>query len=153
LDEVTVFTQPLLRSFLAAGAAAGLLAACGGDETTGTEDHTPTTYQVLIDGVAATAPYTFTVGQTSRVQLKFFNAAGDDLDDVEDSHFGGLTFNPTSLVTATRVSDHNYQFDVIGNTEGSGTVTVSYGHDAAADEHTLPVATVTVVSEGGGNPL
>ncbi len=148
-----MLTKPLLRSILAAGTAAGLLAACGGDETTGTEDHTPTSYQVLINGVTAIAPYTFTVGQTSRVQLKFFNAAGEDLDDVEDSHFGGLTFNPSSLATATRVSDHNYQFDVIGNTEGSGTVTVSYGHDAAADEHTLPIATISVVSEGGGNPL
>ncbi|HZN97850.1 MAG TPA: hypothetical protein VFB61_09000 [Gemmatimonadales bacterium] len=148
-----MFTQPLLRSFLAAGAAAGLLAACGGDETTGTEDHTPTSYQVLINGVTTTAPFTFTVGQTSRVQLKFFNAAGDDLDDVESSHFGGLTFNPTSMATVARVIGHNYQFDVTGSTEGSGTMTPSFGHDEAADEHTLQSAQAIVASEGGGNPL
>ena len=147
-------TKPLLRSFLAAGAVAGLLAACGGDETTGNDDHTPTRYQMLRDGLPAAAPFEFVVGQTVRVQLKFFNDAGEDLDDVESSHFGGLTFSPTSLATATRVSDHNYQFDVTGSTEGSGTVTVSFGHDAAADEHTLPIATVTVVADGdGGNPL
>jgi hypothetical protein len=148
-----VFIQPLLRSFLAAGAAAGLLAACGGDETTGTEDHTPESYEVLINGVTATPPYIFTVGQTSRVQLKFFNAAGDDLDDVESSHFGGLTFNPTSMATVARVIGHNYQFDVTGNTEGTGTMTPRFGHDEAANEHTLESAEVNVVSEGGGNPL
>jgi hypothetical protein len=152
LDEVTVFTQPLLRSFLAAGAAAGLLAACGGDETTGTEDHTPVRYEVLMPA-PADGPFEFVVGETVRVQLKFFNAADEDLDDVESSHFGGLTFNPTSVVTVARVIGHNYQFDVTGTAEGSGTVTVGYGHDEAADEQTFPAANFTVVSEGGGNPL
>jgi hypothetical protein len=153
LDEVTVFTQPLLRSFLAAGAAAGLLAACGGDETTGTEDHTPASYQVLINGAAAAVPYPFTVGQTSRVQIKFFNQAGEDLDEVESSHFGGLSFSPTTRATVTRVIGHNYQFDVTGSNEGTGTVTVGFGHDEAANETTFPAEAVTVGTEGGGNPL
>jgi hypothetical protein len=148
-----VFTQPLHRSLIAVGAAAGLLAACGGDETTGTEDHTPVRYELLIDGQAATVPYTFTVGQTARIQLKFFNAADEDLDEVESSHFGGLTFNPPSLVTVARVVGHNYQFDVTDADEGSGTVTVGYGHDEAAAEHQFPTANVIVVSDGGGNPL
>lgn len=145
-----MFTQPLLRS-LAAGVAAGLLA-CGGDETTGTEDHTPVSYEVLMPA-PADVPFQFVVGETVRVQLKFFNAAGEDLDDVESSHFGGLTFNPTSLVTVVRVTGHNYQFDVTGNAEGTGTVTVGYGHDEAAAEHTFPSQAVTVESQGGGgNP-
>ena len=148
-----MFTKPLLRSFLAVGAAAGLLAGCGGDETTGTEDHTPVRYELLIDGQAASVPYTFTVGQTARVQLKFFNAADEDLDDVESSHFGGLIFNPPSMATATRVTGHNYQLDVAGLDEGAGTVTVGYGHDEAAAEYQFPAANVTVVADGGGNPL
>jgi hypothetical protein len=150
---VNVFTQPLLRSLIAVGAAAGLLTACGDDEVTGTEDHTPVRYEVLIDGVAVDAPYTFTVGQTARIQLKFFNAADEDLDEVESSHFGGLTFNPPSLVTVARVVGHNYQFDVTEANEGSGTVTVGYGHDEAAAEHQFPAVTVNVISDGGGNPL
>lgn len=148
-----MFTKPLLRTFLAAGTAAGLLAGCGGDETTGTEDHTPVRYEVLIDGQAATAPYTFTLGQTTRVQLKFFNAADEDLDDVESSHFGGLTFTPTTMVTAARVIGHNYQLDVTGLDEGTGTLTVGYGHDEAAAEYHFPAEDVTVVADGGGNPL
>jgi hypothetical protein len=128
--------------------------ACGDDdEVTGTEDHTPVRYEVLIDGVSATAPYTFTVEETARVQLKFFNAADEDLDEVESSHFGRLTFNPTSLATVARVIGHNYQFDVTGGDEGTGTVTVGYGHDEAAAEHQFPAAIVIVEAPGNGNPL
>jgi hypothetical protein len=150
LDEVTVSIKPLLRSFFAAGVAAGLLAACGGDETTGTEDHTPTDFDVLINDQAVSPPYTFVAGETVRVRLKLFNAAGEDLDDVEDSHFAGLTFAPTSLATVTRVADHNYQFDVTGGIEGTGTVTVTYGHEDPPDEYTLTPAAVAVEAAGGG---
>ena len=65
------------------------------------------------------------------------NAAGEDLDDVEAEHFGGLTFSPASLATVARVADHHFQFDVTGGTPGTGTVQVSYGHDEAADEITF----------------
>jgi hypothetical protein len=147
-----VFTQPFLRCFVAAGAAAGLLTACGDDETGPTEDHTPVRYEVLIDGQAATAPYTFTVGQTARVQLKFFNAADEDLDDVESSHFGGLTFNPPTMATVARVIGHNYQLDVTADDEGAGTLTVGYGHDEAAAEQQFPAEDVNVVPDAGGNP-
>jgi hypothetical protein len=147
-----VLTKSLLRSFIGAGAAAGLLAACGDDEVTGIEDHTPAEYEVLVDGEVAVAPFDFTIGQTVRVQLKFFNDAGEDLDAVEDSHFGGLTFEPSTLVTVTRVADHNYQFDVTGGTPGSGTVTVGYGHSDSADEHEFPAEEVTVAPGEGPPP-
>ena len=62
-----------------------------------------------------------------RVRLKFFNAAEEDLDEVEGSHFGGLTFEPASLATFVRVTDHHYQFDVTGATPGRGTVQVVSG--------------------------
>ena len=120
------------------------LAACGSDETQGTADHTPVSYTVLIDDAPATAPYTFTQGETVRVRLKFLNAANEDLDDLEATHFGGLTLEPGALATVTRVPDHNFQFDVTGGTPGAGTVQVGYGHDAQADETSFPAAAVTV---------
>jgi hypothetical protein len=130
---------------LAAAAAIISLSACGGDEPTGGgEDHTPVSYTVLVNDVPTSPPFTLVAGQTLRIRLKFLNAAGEDLDDVESGHFAGLTFNPASLATVARVADHNYQFDVTGGTAGTGTVQVSYGHDEAADEHSFDPVAVTV---------
>jgi hypothetical protein len=128
-----------------------LTAACGGDETQAADDHTPVTYSVLINELPAGAPYTFTVGRTVRVRLKLFNAAQEDLDPVEAEHFAGLTFNPSNLVTMVRAPGHTYQFDVTGNSAGSGTMQVTYGHDEQADETTLDPAPVSVVATGGPN--
>jgi hypothetical protein len=125
--------------------------ACGGDETLPTEDHTPVSYTLSIDGSLATPPYHFTAGETALVRVQFLNAAGENLDDVESEHFAGLTFQPVALATAVRRADHHFQFDVTGGTQGSGTVTVGFGHDDAANEVSLPSAAVTV-SAGGGNP-
>jgi hypothetical protein len=141
---VATVRSTLLR--LAACAALPLAVACGGDETQATEDHTPVTYTILVDGTEASPPVTLTAGQTVRVRLKFFNAADEDLDDVESEHFGGLTFDPASLASVARVSDHNYQFDVTGGTPGTGTVQVSYGHDEEADEHSFKLVAVTVMA-------
>jgi hypothetical protein len=135
----------LLR--LAACAALPLAAvACGSDETQSTEDHTPVAYTIFVDGVETAPPLTLTDGQTVRVRLKFFNAADEDLDDVESEHFAGLAFEPASLATVARVTDHHYQFDVTGATPGSGTVQVSYGHDEEADEHTFEPVAATVLA-------
>ena len=124
---------------------AGIVAACGDDETpAGTEDHTPVTYSVLVDGNETQPPFTLTAGQTVDVQLKFFNAEDEDLDEVESEHFGGLTFSPTSLATVTRDPLHNYRFTVTGGTAGTGTVQVSFGHDEAADETSFDPVAVTV---------
>ena len=127
---MTIIARTLLHLPLAALVVAA--SACSDDAAPPAEDHTPVTYNVLVDDAAATAPYTFTAAQTVRVRLKFFNAAKDDLDDVEADHFGGLAFNPASLATVTRVTRHNYQIDVTGGTAGTGTLQVSYGHDEAA---------------------
>jgi hypothetical protein len=141
---VTTVRSTLLR--LAACAALPLAVACGGDETQATEDHTPVTFTILVDGTETSPPLTLTAGQTVQVRLKFFNAADEDLDDVEAEHFGGLTFDPSSLASVVRVSGHNYQFDVTGGTPGTGTVQVSYGHDEGADEHTFKLVAVTVTA-------
>jgi hypothetical protein len=132
----------LLR--LAACAALPLAGACGGDETQAPGDHTPVSYTVFVGGTQVSEPLTLAQGETLRVRLKFANAAGDDLDDVEADHFGGLTFEPTSLATVARVAGHNFQFDVTGGTPGTGDAQVRYGHDEAADEHTLAAFDVTV---------
>jgi hypothetical protein len=140
----TTVRSALLR--LAACAALPLAVACGGDETQATEDHTPVSYTILVDGTEASLPLTLTEGQTVKVRLRFVNAADEDLDDVEADHFGGLAFEPASLATVARVSDHNYQFDLTGGTPGSGTVQVSFGHDEQADEHTFEPVAATVLA-------
>ena len=140
------------RSILLFGGLAAL--ACSDNESPPVDEgHTPASYTVEINGFAVTAPYTFTAGQTARVRIKFFNEAEEDLDDVESSHYGGLAFDPASLATVARVNGHNYQFDVTGVTAGTGSLLVSFGHDPAADEHTLPSAGVTVDTDDGGGEL
>jgi hypothetical protein len=138
-DHVTTLRTTLLR--LAACTALPLAVACDSNETQPNEDHTPVTYTIFVDGVETAPPLTLAGGQTVRVRLTFFNAADEDLDDVESSHSGGLAFEPASLAAVAPVTGHNYQFDVTGGTPGSGTVQVGYGHDEDADEHTFePVA-------------
>lgn len=123
---------------------------CGSDETApAADDHTPVSYTVLVNDVQVTAPFAFTQGQTARVRLKFVNAASEDLDHVESSHFAGLTFNPASLVTVARVAGHHFQFDVTGGTPGTGTMQVSFGHDELADETTFTAADIIVDPSGG----
>jgi hypothetical protein len=131
--------------FAPAALSAAAITGCGDTEAPSLTDHTPTTYDILVNNVALTAPYTLTAGQTVRVRIKFFNAEQQDLDPVEGTHFGGLIFSPTSLVTVARV-DHNFQFDVTGGTAGTGTLQVGYGHDEAADEHTFDPEAVTVAA-------
>src|SRR3954471_14762382 len=126
-----------------------LAAAWGSDETAPVEDHTPASYNLIVNDVPQTSPYVLTAGQTSRIQIKFFNRAGDDLDDVEAEHFGRLTFSPTSLATATRLADHHFQFDVTAPHVGSGTLQVSYGHDDSAAKKTFGPVTVNGMGSAG----
>jgi hypothetical protein len=136
--------RPLARLALAAGCL--VFAACGGDETQGTDDHTPTSFTVLVNDAPAGSPLALTVGVPARIRIKYENAEGEDLDEVEAEHFGGLVFSPASLATAARDADHHFQFDVVPVQAGTGTIQVSYGHDEAADEVTFP-ATSVIVSE------
>lgn len=142
--------------FLAAAAALTVAAGCGTDPTTvPADDHTPATYTILVNDVTTTPPLTLTQGETVRIRLKFVNAAHVDLDAVESTHFGGLALEPTSLATVSRVTDHNYQFNVTGGTPGTGMVRVGYGHDQLADETSLTPFGMTVQAAPSGphNPL
>jgi hypothetical protein len=143
-DDPMHSVRPLARFAIAAGCLA--FSACGGDETQGTDDHTPTAFTVLIDDVPMSPPLTLTAGEQVRVRLKFANAQGDDLDDIEAEHFGGLTVSPEALATIVRVADHHFQFDVTGGATGTGTVQVGFGHDEEADEVTFPTVPLTVVA-------
>jgi hypothetical protein len=131
---------------IAAGAALTLLPACGGDETQAADDHTPTAFTVLVDDQPASSPLTLNAGETVRIRIKYLNAVGEDLDEVETDHFGGLVFAPATLATVTRATDHHFQFDVTGGEPGTGTGQVTYGHDAEADEVTFPAVPVTVTA-------
>ncbi len=121
------------------------LVGCGSSEDPA-DDHDPTRFTVLLNGVQASAPYTFAAGTTTHVQLKFYNAADEDLDDVESEHFASIAFSPSTLATVTAVAAHHYQFDVTGGTAGSGTMTIGFGHDAQADEHSFDNISVTVTN-------
>jgi hypothetical protein len=85
-----------------------------------------------------------TEGETVTLQFKFYNAAGEDLDHIEGSHFAGLVFTPAALAAPARVTDHNYRFEVSGGAPGGGSAVVSFGHDEAADEVSFPALTITV---------
>ena len=137
-SEDPVRTLPRFLLTLAPVAMAALGSACGNGDELQPEDHTPVSYNVLINDVAVSPPYTFVAGQTARVRIKFFNAAGEDLDSEE---------------TGVRLNDHHYQFDVTGGTAGAGTVQVGYGHEDVADETVFDPVPVNVTTSGGGNPL
>jgi hypothetical protein len=136
--------RPLARWALAAGCL--VFAACGGDETQGTDDHTPTSFTVLVNDAPASSPLALTVGVPVRIRITYENAEGEDLDHVEAEHFGGLAFSPASLATVARDANRHFQFDVTATEAGTGTFQVTYGHDEAADEVSFP-ATQVVVSE------
>ncbi len=126
--------------------AALALVGCGSSAEAPADDHDPTSFKVLINGVEASAPYTFAAGTATHVQLKFYNAASQDLDDVEAEHYASLTFSPTTLATAAPDAAHHYQFDVTGGTAGSGTMAIGFGHDEMADEHSFDNVAVTVTN-------
>ena len=150
---MTILHQRSLKEArLLVAAVLALAMGCGGDETQPNEDHTPVSYTISIDGSPVPAPYTFAAGETVLVRITFFNAAQENLDDVEAGHFAGLTFTPPSLALATRRADHHFQFDVTGQTAGNGTMTVGYGHEDLANEVSFPPALVAVTGDGVPNP-
>jgi hypothetical protein len=135
--------NPLFRTLVPLAALTTVVTACSDNEAPPDEDHTPVSYTIQVNDLPVSEPYTFGSG-TVRVRIKFFNAAQEDLDEVESSHFAGLTFEPASRATAVRLADHHYQFDVTGGAPGAGTLQVSYGHDEQADEHIFEPAAITV---------
>lgn len=131
---------------LAVGVAA--LAGCSSDETVAADDHDPVTVELSLDGAPPSGDGKLHLpeGQTVTVRATFFNAAGDNLDDVEDTHFSRLVFDPAGAATATMDPSAHYTHEVIVNVAApaTGTLMVDFGHDAAADEHSLGPIDVVV---------
>jgi hypothetical protein len=117
--------------------------ACGSEEV---EHHaTPVDARLVVAGGAPTQTITFSAGQTVRVEVQFLAGDGDVIAGLETEHFTSVTFDPAALATVAPVSGEPFMFDVTAQaTSASGTVTVGFGHDAAADENAFGPFTVTV---------
>jgi hypothetical protein len=132
----------MIRSLAVLVAAAGVVVGCGNE--TAPEDHTPATAKLFVAGQEITPSLSLTRGQTVRVEVRFYHDDGDRITGIED-HFAGLSFSPSALATVVRVTGTNFSFDVtVQNAAGSGTVSVGYGHDSAADELSFGPFQVTV---------
>ena len=124
-------SRPL--SFLLAATVAAI--ACGSE--TEPEGHTPAAAKLFVAGQEITPNLVLARGQTVRIEVRFYHDDGDLITGIED-HFAGLSFAPSALATVVRVAGTNFSFDVTAqNAAGSGTASVGYGRDAAADEHVL----------------
>jgi hypothetical protein len=118
--------------------------ACESEEVTGGHA-TPVDAQFVVGGAAPTASLTLAAGQTVRVEVEYLDADGEHIHGLEDGHFASLTFSPAGLATVAAVSGEPFTFDITAQAAaGAGTVTVGYGHDAAADEDAFGPFTVTV---------
>jgi hypothetical protein len=141
-----------MRLMLATTAFVFTLAACSDDEAPPEGHGSPESVQ-LYDGETGTAlpqPYALPSGTTTRVEVVFFDADGENINsELEPEHFSSLTFDPASFATVTPVAGEKFLYDVLVNADPGATAaaTVGYGHDEAADESTFGPYTVTA-SEG-----
>jgi hypothetical protein len=128
--------------------AAIAVAGCSSDETVATEDHDPVSVTFSVDGgpPSGDGKLHLPEGQTVTVRATFLNAGGDNLDDIEDTHFSSLTFDPAGIATPTMDPNAHFSHEVVVNAAAAttGTVMVGFGHDAAADEHSLGPIDVVV---------
>jgi hypothetical protein len=124
------------------------LAGCSSDETVAVDDHDPVSVTLSVDGAPPSGDGKLHLpeGQTVTVRATFLNAAGDNLDDVEGTHFSLLTFDPAGIATPTMDPNAHFSHQVVVNAAVSttGTVMVDFGHDAATDEHSLGPIEVVV---------
>jgi len=128
--------------------AATAIAGCSSDEAVATEDHDPVSVTFSVNGgpPSGDGKLHLPEGETVTVRATFLNAGGDNLDDIEDSHFSSLTFDPAGIGTATIDPNAHYshEVDVTAAAATTGTVTVGFGHDDQADEHSLGPIDVVV---------
>lgn len=141
-----------LKLMLATTAFAFTLAACSDNEAPPEGHSTPESVK-LFDAATHTElpqPYTLPSGVTTRVEVHFYDADGEDInDELIAEHFTSLTFTPATFATVTSVTDAKFQRDVLVNADPGATSTllVGYGHDEAADTKSFGPYTVTA-SEG-----
>ncbi len=120
-----------------------LLAGCSDSNEPAAEDHEPVRLEMTVNGtLMSDDTLRLTAGATDTVQVSFFNAGDESLDDIEATHFSALTFTPAAGVTATIEADHHYRHVVVNTlTAGdTGTLAIGFGHDVLADEHSFDLA-------------
>lgn len=128
----------LLGTLFATG---GLTLACSNSEAP-SEDHTPTTFVVAVNNVVMVDDtIRLTTGGTDTVHITFYNAANENLDDVEAAHYSLLTFDPATGLAVTVDPGHHFRnaVEVTAVAGSVGDVNLGYGHDAMADEHAFPL--------------
>lgn len=136
-----------LKLIIATTAFAFTLAACSDTEAP-SGHHSPESVK-LFDAETNTAlpePYTLPSGTTTRVEVVFYDADGEDINsELVAEHFSSLAFDPASFATVTGVSGEKFQFDVLVNADPGTTAdaTVGYGHDEAAGERSFGPYPVT----------
>lgn len=140
-----------LTLMLATTAFAFTLAACSSEEAPAGHG-TPESVK-LFDAETHTElpqPYTLPTGSTTRVEVHYYDADGEDInDELIAEHFTSLTFDPGTFATVTSVAGAKFQRDVLVNADPGATsqLTVGYGHDEAADSRSFGPYAVTA-SEG-----
>jgi hypothetical protein len=140
-----------LKLVLVTTAFAFTLAACSDTEAPAGHG-TPESVKLFDAGthIELPQPYTLPTGTTTRVEVHYYDADGDDInDELIAEHFTSLTFDPGTFATVTSVTDAKFQRDVLVNAAPGVTsqLTVGYGHDEAADSRSFGPYTVTA-SEG-----
>ena len=129
------------------------LAACSSDETAGEGHGTPATVKLFntTTNEELTQPYALPSGTTTRVTVHFYDDEGDDISQelIDSGHFTSLTFASAAFATTAGVTGQVFQRDVtvFADPGVTSTVTIGYGHDAAADESTW--GPYTAVAEEG----
>ena len=135
---------------LATALLAGVLATTACSDSTETppeETHTPASAALGVDGVLGSDNFLFLVGAAVPVEVKFYNDEGTEIIGIDDDHFATITFAPSTLATVADVAGEHFHKTVTGGAEiGSGTLTIGYGHDEAADELSFGPFTVSVVA-------
>ena len=136
-----------LKLVLVATAFAFTLAACS--DTEAPAGHGTPESVKLFDAETHTElpqPYSLVSGATTRVEVHYFDADGDDIsNELIAEHFTSLTFDPGTFATVSSVTDAKFQRDVLVSAAIGGTaaLTVGYGHDEAADSRSFGPFTVT----------
>ena len=129
----------LLSRGLAAIVALSLVAACSSDESPSSEHGDPESVKLIdvASGDELPVPYQLPSGATTRVEVQFFDADGELINDaIASDHYTNLIFSPGTFATQADVTGERFQRDVTvaGAVGSTATVTIGYGHEVAADE-------------------
>lgn len=114
------------------------------DETAPLEDHHPFSARLFIGGAQASPNVVLLANGPVQIETRFYDEDGDQITLIDLDHYTRLTFNPGSIGTVSDDPNHNFRKNVAVGAPATGTVTVGYGHDSAADEESFGPFNVTV---------